>query len=142
MALIEVTTVLSHFDHYLTALKQKHIYGQAHQLMMDTLKEMTPDNVGIQLEDFVQKVHALQEDCASGDNALKQLGDYMAESLAKKEKLHEERFKNHNWEYIDGLRMPWKEIDQIFSGLKTGLHIIAALASQGKSAMAVNISVF
>ena len=142
MALIEVTTVLSNFDHYLAALKQKHIYGQAHQLMMDTLKEMTPDNVGVQLEDFVQKVHALQEDCASGDNALKQLGDYMAESLAKKEKLHEERFKNHNWEYIDGLRMPWKEIDQIFSGLKTGLHIIAALASQGKSAMAVNISVF
>ena len=142
MALIEVTTVLSHFDHYLAALKQKHIYGQAHQLMMETMKEMTPDNVGVQLEDFVQKVHALQEDCASGDNALKQLGDYMAESLAKKEKLHEERFKNHNWEYIDGLRMPWKEIDQIFSGLKTGLHIIAALASQGKSAMAVNISVF
>ena len=110
--------------------------------MMETMKVMTPDNVGVQLEDFVQKVHALQEDCASGDNALKQLGDYMAESLAKKEKLHEERFKNHNWEYIDGLRMPWKEIDQIFSGLKTGLHIIAALASQGKSAMAVNISVF
>lgn len=142
MALIEVTTILSNFDHYLAALKQKHIYGQAHQLMMDTLKEMTPDNVGVQLEDFVQKIHALQEDCASGDNALKQLGDYMAESLAKKEKLHEERFKNHNWEYIDGLRMPWKEIDQIFSGLKTGLHILAALASQGKSAMAVNISVF
>lgn len=142
MALIQVTAVLSHFDYYLEALKQKHIYGQAHQLMMETLKEMTPDNVGVQLEDFVQNIHALQEDCASGDNALKQLGDYMAESLAKKEKLHEERFKNHNWEYIDGLRMPWKEIDQIFSGLKTGLHIIAALASQGKSAMAVNISVF
>jgi replicative DNA helicase len=142
ISLAEVSTVLSNFDYYLMALKQKHIYGQAHSLMMVTMKEMTPDNVGIQLEDFVRKIHALQEDCAAGDNALKQLGDYMEVSLARKEKLHEERFKNHNWEYIDGLRMPWKEIDQIFSGLKTGLHIIAALASQGKSAMAVNISVF
>lgn len=131
-----------HMDYYLNALKQKYVYGVVHKLMMEQLKEMTPDNIGVQVEDFVKKVHDLQNELADNDNGLKQLGDYMAASIEKKEKLHEERFVKHNWEYLDGLRWPWKEVDQIFSGLKTGLHILAALASQGKSTMAVDLSVF
>lgn len=131
-----------HMDYYLNALKQKHVYGVVHKLMMDAMKEMKPDNIGIQVEDFVKKVHDLQNELADTDNGLKQLGDYMLESIEKKERLHQERFVNHNWEYLDGLRWPWKEVDQIFSGLKTGLHILAALASQGKSTMAVDLSVF
>lgn len=133
---------IAHLEHYIRAFKQKRIYAVAHKLMVTTLQEMNPDNIGTTLEDFVRKVHDLQESCASGDKALRQLGDYVETSLEKKRKLHEERFVKHNWEYLDGLRWPWKEVDQVFTGLKKGLHIIAALASQGKSTMAVDLSVF
>lgn len=141
-ALLDVSCQRAHLVHYCEALKRKRIYSIARRLMTEALSELHPDNIGIQLEDFVKKIHALQEDCADGDAKLKQLGDYMEESLAKKERLHLERFVGHNWSYLDGLPLPWKELDQIFSGLKTGLHILAALASQGKSTMAVNISIF
>ena len=140
--LLEGSYQLAHLTQYCDALKRRRIYAVARKIMTEALSEMEPDNIGIQLEDFVKKIHALQEDCADGDTKLKQLGEYMEKSLEKKERLHRERFVGHNWEYLDGLPMPWKELDQIFSGLKTGLHILAALASQGKSTMAVNISVF
>lgn len=140
--LSDVCAMIAHLDYYLDALKQKHVYTVVHRLMAEQLKELTPGNIGIQVEDFVKKIHDLQNELADNDNGLKQLGDYMESSIAIKQKLHEERFVKHNWEYLDGLRWPWKEVDQIFSGLKTGLHILAALASQGKSTMAVDLSVF
>lgn len=140
--LSDVCAMIAHLDYYLDALKQKHIYTVVHRLMAEQLKELTPGNIGVQVEDFVKKIHDLQNELADNDNGLKQLGDYMESSIALKQKLHEERFVKHNWEYLDGLRWPWKEVDQIFSGLKTGLHILAALASQGKSTMAVDLSVF
>ena len=140
--LSDVCAMIAHLDYYLDALKQKHVYTVVHRLMAEQLKELTPGNIGIQVEDFVKKIHDLQNELADNDNGLKQLGDYMESSIALKQKLHEERFVKHNWEYLDGLRWPWKEVDQIFSGLKTGLHILAALASQGKSTMAVDLSVF
>ena len=140
--LSDVCAMIAHLDYYLDALKQKHVYTVVHRLMAEQLKELTPGNIGIQVEDLVKKIHDLQNELADNDNGLKQLGDYMENSIALKQKLHEERFVKHNWEYLDGLRWPWKEVDQIFSGLKTGLHILAALASQGKSTMAVDLSVF
>lgn len=140
--LAECGAMVVHIDYYLDALKQKHVYSVVHRLMMEQLKELSPSNIGIQVEDFVKKIHDLQNELADSDNGLKQLGDYMERSIEVKQRLHEERFVKHNWEYLDGLRWPWKEVDQIFSGLKTGLHILAALASQGKSTMAVDLSVF
>ena len=141
-ALMEATATRAHLEYYLGALKQKVIYGIVHKLLTEAMKELKPDDIGVQIEDFMRKLHDVQEDLAETDGGLKQLGDYMAESVAKKMTLHEERFVKHNWAYLDGLPWPWKEVDQIFSGLKTGLHILAALASQGKSTMAANLSVF
>lgn len=132
----------ANIEYYLDALKQKWIYSSVYKLLTDAIHDMRPADIGIQVEDLVKRLHDLQNDLAESDNGLRQLGDYMQQSLEKKQRLHEERFVNHNWEYMDGLRWPWKEVDQIFSGLKTGLHILAALASQGKSTMAVNLSVF
>lgn len=141
-ALMGVTVVTSHIVTYLSELRQRVTYTRFNRLLHETMTELSPNNIGVQIEDFVKKAHGLQESLAISDDSLKQLGDYMEHSVAVKQKLHEERFVRHNWEYLDGLRWPWKEVDQIFTGLKTGLHILAALASQGKSTMAVDLSVF
>jgi len=129
-------------EHYLSALKDKHIYTMVHRLVYNQMQEMKPENIGVQVEDLVKKIHDLQEELAETDNGLKQITDFMDASIAMKERLHQERFVNHNWEYMDGVPFPWHEVNQIFSGLKTGLHVIGALASQGKSTMAVDLSVF
>lgn len=140
--LIGSSAMVMHIEHYLRALKAKWIYGRAHKLIYERAGEMKPDNIDLQLEDLVRALHDLQEDMAENDNGLRQLSDFMAASVAMKEKLHEERFVKHNWEFMDGLPYPWHEVNQIFSGLKTGLHVVGALASQGKSTMAADLSVF
>ena len=134
--------VIWNLEYYLTALKQKVIYGRVHKLTVSWLAETNPDNVGIQIEDFAKQLHEFQEKLADNDNGLKKLSDYMKTSIEKKKKLHEERFVNHNWEFMDGLPWPWHCMNQIFAGLKPGIHIVAALASQGKSTMAADLSVF
>jgi len=140
--LMESGAMLAHLDYYLNALKQKAIYGKVHKMTAEWLSEMKPDNIGIQIEDYAKKLHDFQETLADNDSGLKRLGDYMEASIAKKRKLHEERFVKHNWEYLDGLPWPWHCMNQIFTGLKPGIHIIGALASQGKSTMAADLSVF
>ena len=134
--------VAAHLDFYLIALKQKFIYGRVHKMTAEWLAEMTPDNIGIQIEDFAKKLHDFQETLADNDSGLKKLGDFMQRSIEKKRILHEERFVKHNWGYMDGLPWPWQEMNQIFAGLKSGLHVVAALASQGKSTMAADLSAF
>ena len=140
--LAESGAMSMHLEHYLNALKQKSIYGKVHKMTAEWLAEMKPDNIGIQLEDFAKKLHDFQETLADNDNGLRRLGDYVEQSVARKKKLHEERFVNHNWEFMDGLPWPWHSLNQIFTGLKPGLHVVAALASQGKSTMAADLSVF
>lgn len=140
--LAESGAMLAHLEYYLDALRQKAIYGKVHKMTAEWLTEMRPDNIGIQIEDFAKKLHDFQETLADNDNGLRKLCDYMEASVAKKRKLHEERFVKHNWEYLDGLPWPWHCMNQIFAGLKPGLHIVGALASQGKSTMAADLSVF
>ena len=140
--LMESAAVVAHLDHYLGALKQKFIYGKVHKMAAEWIAELTPDNIGIQLEDFVKRMHDFQETLADNDSGLRQLGDYVERSVEKKRILHEERFVKHNWGFMDGLPWPWQELNQIFTGLKPGLHVVAALASQGKSTMAADLSVF
>ena len=132
----------SYFESYLHALKEKHVYTLVHKMMYAQLQEMKPENIGVQVEDFVKKIHDLQEELADHDSGLRQISDFMDASIAIKTRLHEERFVNHNWSFMDGVPWPWHEVNQIFSGLKTGLHVVGALASQGKSTMAVDLSVF
>lgn len=131
-----------HLDFYLSALKQKYIYGKVHKMTAEWLSEMTPANIGIQIEDFAKKLHDFQETLADSDSGLKRLCEFVERSVEKKRLLHEERFVKHNWGFMDGLPWPWQELNQIFTGLKPGIHIVAALASQGKSTMAADLSVF
>lgn len=56
--------------------------------------------------------------------------------------LHQKRMVEKDMAFWDGLAMPWEILNHIYSGLKPGLHILAARPSQGKTAMAVNISSF
>ena len=140
--LTENVAMTAHLEYYLNALKQKHVYGRVHKMTAEWLSEMTPDNIGVQIEDFAKKLHDFQETLADSDSGLKRLGEFVERSVEKKRRLHEERLVKHNWAYMDGLPWPWQELNQIFTGLKPGIHIVAALASQGKSTMAADLSVF
>lgn len=141
--LIDQTATTAHFEYYLYKFKRKHAYGVVHKRLATALSELTPDNVDIETESLARSLIDMSDQLVKGDaNQGKKLSAFMADSVAKKRKLHEERFIKHNWEYMDGEPWPWHCMNKIFAGLKTGLHVIGALTSDGKSTMASNLSVF
>lgn len=142
-ALTEVAPTTAHFEYYLWKLKRKAAYARIHKTIAEAMSEMTPDNIDVAVEDLARKLIDASDNLATGDqNDLKPLAAFMAESIEKKRRLHEERFVKHNWEYMDGLPWPWHAMNTIFAGLKTGLHVIGALTSDGKSTIAANLSAF
>lgn len=140
--LIDAYTTTAHLEHYIGQLRRRHVYHIVHKSGYEFLKELTPDNVVESVESFSHTLRNLQDALAQGDRELMQLADFMRESIERKLKLHEERFVKHNWKYLDGLPWPWQCLNQIYTGLKPGLHIVAALPGQGKTAMSVDLSAF
>ncbi len=141
--LVDCGAGTAQFDYFLDVLKCKFNRTAAAQVMTEFLKNGRPESVGVDIENVIKSLLDISDEISKDEEGgLKVLGDYMEESVAKKQKLHEERFVKRNWEYLDGLPYPWQEVNQIFAGLKTGLHVLGALASQGKSTMAVNLSKF
>lgn len=139
---IEAHTTSAHLEHYINQLRKRHVYHVIHKTGYDFLKDLNPDNVVESVEEFSSKLRNLQETLAQGSKDLMQLSDFMDVSIKKKLKLHEERFVKHNWKYLDGLAWPWQCLNQIYTGLRPGLHIVAALPGQGKTAMSVDLSCF
>lgn len=140
--LIDAYTTTAHLEHYINQLRKRHVYHVIHRTGYEFLKELNPDNVVESVETFSHQLANLQDLLANGDKELMQLSDFREESIAKKLKLHQERFVNHNWKFLDGLAWPWQCLNQIYTGIKPGLHIVAALPGQGKTAMSVDLSCY
>lgn len=136
------TTSVAHLEYYINELRKRYVYAVVHKTGYKFLNELTPDNVVESVEDFAAKISNLQDMLADGDKELRQLSDFMASSIEKKRRLHEERFVKHNWKYLEGLPWPWQCLNQIYTGIKPGLNIIAALPGQGKTAMSVDLSCY
>lgn len=134
--------VASNLSYYINELRKRTVYWHVHKAVSEFMRELRPESVVEQTEDLAAKLRDFQQTMTKGDDKLKKLVDFMAGSLEKKERLHQERFVNHNWRYLDGLPMPWDILNQYYTGLKTGIHVIAALASAGKSTFAADLSVF
>lgn len=45
-------------------------------------------------------------------------------------------------EITNGLPLPWAEVDKMFTGLSTGLHVVGARPSTGKTTYAMNVADF
>ena len=54
--------------------------------------------------------------------------------------LHQKRVVEGDRKFFIGVPMPWEVLNRCYTGVKPGLHIIAARPSQGKTALAVTIS--
>jgi len=140
--LIDAFTTTAHLEHYLNELRKRHVYHQVHKAGYDFLKDLTPDNVIESVESFSSFIRNAQESLALGNRDLVQISSFMQKSIDSKMRLYEERFVKHNWKYLEGLAWPWQILNQYYTGIKSGIHIVAALPGEGKTAMSVNLSAF
>lgn len=130
----------SHFEFYLDALVERRVYIEYHRWLRDQLTNLTPQSARCAVTDASKRIGELQTLAMGGGETLKGVDDFVEQLIEEKRWLSEERFVRKNWGKYRGVPMPWSQLNIIYKGLKTGLHIIAALPSQGKTTVAVNIS--
>lgn len=137
---LEATPTTANFDYYLRLLLERRVYTLYQRWLAKELAELRPNTAKIHVENAVKAVASLQKVAQGGEGTLKDISEFVEELVEQKRWLSEERFMKRNWGKYRGVPLPWAQMNMIYKGLKTGLHIWAALASQGKTTLAVNVS--
>lgn len=84
--------------------------------------------VGSQLANKL--IGIISDESKSKDINVSELVDSM---LASYDKAYDEYAIKKNYDYTNGIPMPWEKISHIMNGLQPGLHIVAARPSAGKT---------
>lgn len=84
--------------------------------------------VGSQLANKL--IGIISDESTSKDVNVSELLDGM---FASYDKAYEEFSIKKNYDYVNGIPMPWEKISHIMNGLQPGLHIVAARPSVGKT---------
>ena len=134
------TATASHFEYYLDALLERRVYVEYHRWLRDQLSTIRPNAAKVMVADAGKRIAELQTLAQGGGETLHGVDEYVEQLVEEKRWLSEERFLKKNWGKFRGVPMPWSQTNMIYKGLRTGLHIWAALASQGKTTLAVNVS--
>lgn len=132
----------AHAEFYLEAMRDREVYRRFHRMCMQKLQGLTPQNVKIAIAEAGAELAKLEDMVRGGGDPLKSVSDFLNQLVEEKRWLSEERFVKKNWGAFRGMPLPWSCLNMIYKGLKTGLHIFAALPSQGKTTIAANISLF
>ena len=132
----------AHAEWFLEAMRDREVYRRFHKLCMQKLQGLTPQTVRVAIAEASAELAKLEEMTRGGGDPLKGVGDFVQQLVEEKRWLSEERFVKKNWGAFRGVPLPWSCLNMIYKGLKTGLHIFAALPSQGKTTIAANISLF
>ena len=127
---------------FLEAMRDREVYRRFHALCMKKLQGLTPQNVRVVIAEAGAELAKLEEMTRGGGDPLKGVGEFVEPLVEEKRWLSEERFVKKNWGAFRGVPLPWSCLNMIYKGLKTGLHIFAALPSQGKTTIAANVSLF
>ena len=68
------------------------------------------------------------------------VGDFEKAIVADYELVRQKRIVEGDLKFFTGLRLPWDVLNVKYTGVKPGIHIVAARPSQGKTAIAVCLS--
>lgn len=140
--LIDAQGTLLHLEYYLKNLRQKYLYVIWRNKMLALFHEATPDTIDLILQRTVQATQDAKDEAGDRDGGLRQISEFMEQSIADKEELHQKRFVEKQWDFMKGLPWMWDFLNVCYTGIKPGLHVIAALASQGKSTLGADLSAY
>lgn len=79
----------------------------------------------------------VEKGCYGG---FKTVGDFEEKIVADYELVRQRRIVEGDLKFFVGLRLPWDVLNVKYTGVKPGIHIVAARPSQGKTAIAVCMS--
>jgi len=83
---------------------------------------------------------SLREEERGAYGGFKKIGDFEEEIVRDYELVRQKRIVEGDSKFFIGLRLPWDVLNVKYTGVKPGIHIVAARPSQGKTAIAVNLA--
>ena len=131
-------------DEYCETLRRTYVHRTFATEMVRLVQRSRPDTIAETLAQAEALRRNLAEVSAHGGavNGFVSMRSFREQMEHDFRLLSQERYVKNNKDFYIGLPMPWSFMNDIYHGLRTGLHIIAALPSQGKTAMGNAISLY
>lgn len=140
--LAEKSVNVAHLEHYLENLRKHYLYATWRKKMAKVFSEASPETIDWVLQRTVQAAQDARDEAGDKSGGLRHISEFMEQSVADKEELHQKRFVEKQWDFMKGLPWMWDFLNVCYTGIKSGIHVVAALASQGKTTLAADLSVF
>ena len=118
------------------ALLKRRVVALGSQLMRDA--EELGAQVALERAEGAMVDIRLAEQAAYG--GFKTVGDFSERIVGDYERLRVKRIEEGDKKFFLGLRLPWDVLNVKYTGVKAGIHIVAARPSQGKTAIMVCMS--
>lgn len=125
-------------ESYIEALASNRLVAQLEALLMDAQRNMSQLSPQATMDAIEGGLEALRNTEKESYGSFTTIKDFAEQSLADYTMLVEKR-KTDKTFYL-GEKLPWDVLDTLYTGVKEGIHIIAARPSQGKTAIAVNLA--
>lgn len=142
-AAIDGEATSSYAEYYADVFRDRHLMRMVHALCMDTVAKIG-ENTGPHpaIQKLAEGLREIQGVAAIADGGITKVADYRDELIERYTWLHEERVVKGNRRAWIGLPFMWEIGNTKYQGIRSGLHVIAALPSQGKTVMGVMLSKF
>lgn len=125
-------------ESYIEQLASFRLTSQLESLLIDTQKDILQLSPQETLDALEGRLAALRDTEKESYGSFTTIDDFKTQSIADYTMLVEKRKKDKTF-YL-GQKLPWDVLDTLYTGVKEGIHIIAARPSQGKTAIAVNLA--
>lgn len=137
---LDKATSASYASGYIECLARNLLTRRVHDLG----KRLMQDAFELGGQEALQRVEGalatLREEECGAYGGFKKIGDFEAEILRDYELVRQKRIVEGDAKFFIGLRLPWDVLNVKYTGVKPGIHIVAARPSQGKTAIAVNLA--
>lgn len=135
-----VTTV--HFKYYLAIINDAYISRKAIESTSTLLGDLQAYQPAHAIKLQIDALQAIINESAMCTSDVINIKDFNTGAVEEFNLIHQEKIVKGNKDFMIGIPMPWWILNSLYCGLKPDLHIIAARPSQGKTALAVNISTY
>lgn len=141
-ACIDSCPTSAHAEYYVAAVSDKTLGRSLRGIANDILKGIDAGE-GSQMvfNNLMKKIKGAEKAAYCGNEWVDL--SKLAEDVEREWMLcHEERIVKKNLKFINGVPLPWECLNRVYTGLKPGLHVLAARPGEGKTMTAVNFSEF
>ena len=137
---LEVTPTSAHSEYYIEKLASARLQRQVVALGRQLITDAADLGGQEALDRAEAAIVALRDIERASYGGFKTAKDFEEKIVNDYQTVYQKRIVEHDSKFFIGERLPWDVLNVLYTGVKAGIHIVAARPSQGKTAVAVCMS--